>query len=227
MVSAYTGLLRDRYQGKLDEKADQYLAFILEGAQRMRFLINDLLAYSRVGGKAGSLAPVAVQESLGSALTDLRAAREEARATITQDAMPVLTADGLQLAHVFQNLIGNAIKFRRTGEAPEIHVGAQRAEGCWMFSVRDNGIGIDPQFSDRIFEIFQRLHSRASYAGTGIGLAICRKIVECHGGRVWVESQLGKGSTFYFTIPDIPPGSPRAAGLEEPSPVSGRRGSQP
>jgi len=219
MVSAYAGLLRDRYQGRLDEKADQYLGFVIEGAQRMRLLINDLLAYSRVSGAAGRMAPVNVQEPLDDALAGLRVAIDEAGARVTQDPLPTVTSDRLQLAQVFQNLIGNAVKFRSAGVSPQIHVGARRAAGPgsgWVFSVRDNGIGIDPRYADKIFEIFQRLHSRGRYAGTGIGLAICRKIVERHGGRLWAESEPGAGATFFFTIPDARPVPPPAPRPEEP-----------
>jgi light-regulated signal transduction histidine kinase (bacteriophytochrome) len=233
MVSAYSGLLRERYQGQLDEKADQYLAFVLEGSQRMRLLINDLLAYSRVSDGASHLAPVAVREPLEAALADLRVAIDETGAAITQEQLPTVTSDRLLLAQVFMNLIGNALKFRTPGAAPAIHVGArrvvpagaagardaqdpQRAHGAeWVFFVRDNGIGIDPRYADKIFDIFQRLHSRGRYEGTGIGLAICRKIVERHGGRIWVESEAGKGSTFFFSVPDDLPASPGPSDVQD------------
>ncbi|MBI5557565.1 MAG: PAS domain S-box protein [Deltaproteobacteria bacterium] len=243
MVSVYTGLLRERYQGKIDDKANQYIAFAVEGAQRMQFLINDLLAYSRLSDDAREMKPTHVQEVLDTVVANLRVALEEAGAKLTQDPLPVVTADGPQLAQLFQNLIGNAIKFRPSQVNAEIHVGASRIEhvlgpaaaadgrglapssdGGWLFSVRDNGIGIDPCFSGRIFKIFQRLHTRERYPGTGIGLGICRKIVERHGGRIWVESELGKGSKFFFTIPDTPPGSPGSAGGEITAPLAPQGG---
>jgi PAS domain S-box-containing protein len=209
-IVAFTGLLRDRYQGRLDAKADEYLAYTAEGATRMQTLINDLLAYSRVGGQPGELTPTDVREALETALTNLEAPRQAADAVVTIGQLPTLTADGAQLAQVFQNLIGNSIKYRRADVVPEIHVGARRCPGEWLFFVRDNGIGIDPGYFKKIFEIFQRLHARQEYPGTGVGLAICRKIVERHGGRIWVESQPGEGATFSFTIADTPPWPPEA-----------------
>ena len=200
-VSGFVTLLQQRYQGKLDEKADGYIANSVDGAARMQSLISDLLTYSRVGTRGGALAPIATQDSLDNALRNLGASIHDAGAVITSDPMPIVPADALQLTQLFQNLIGNAIKFR--GERrPEIHVGARREQGHWLFWVRDNGIGIAPEYAERIFLIFQRLHTRKKYAGTGIGLAICKKIVERHGGKIWVESQPNQGATFYFTISD-------------------------
>jgi PAS domain S-box-containing protein len=215
MVTAFTGLLRDRYRGKLDAKADEYIDFALEGATRMQSLIHDLLAYSRVGGRTADLAVTNVAEALQTALTDLDASLATAGALVTSDPLPAVVADGSQLAQVFENLIGNSIKYRREQVAPEIHVGAERRRREWVFFVRDNGIGIDPEYSGRIFEIFQRLHGRKEYPGTGVGLAICRKIVERHGGRIWVDSRSGEGATFFFTIPDAP-SAPRPA-VPDPS----------
>ena len=166
----------------------------------MQTLIDDVLAYSRVDMQAIAFQLTEVEKALDYALGNLRTRISESRAVITHDPLPTVMADNTQLMQLFQNLIGNAIKFR-SNQPPEIHVGAQRVEDAWLFSVRDNGIGIDPQFAERIFVIFQRLHTRDEYPGTGMGLAICKKIVECHRGRIWVESEVGQGATFYFTIP--------------------------
>jgi len=200
-VGGFLTLLQQRYHGKLDEKADGYINAAVEGAVRMQALINGLLEYSRVGTRGSVPAPASAGAVLQEALENLQALIQESGAVITADPLPVVQADANQLTHVFQNLIANAIKFR--GErTPDIQVGARRQEGDWLFWVRDNGIGIDPQYRDRIFVIFQRLHTRTKYPGTGIGLSICKRIVERHGGRIWVESQPGRGSTFYFTLPD-------------------------
>jgi signal transduction histidine kinase len=200
MVSGFMQLLERHAGGKLDATADKYIHFAVDGAKRMQQLIDDLLAYSRVGTKGGQLAPTGSGEALQRAVANLRTAIEQRGAQVTQGELPVLRADATQLAQLFQNLVGNAIKF--AGEkAPKVHVEARRDEDLWTFAVRDNGIGIDPEFSEKIFVIFQRLHTRDQYPGTGIGLAICKKIVERHGGRIWVESTPGEGSTFYFTLP--------------------------
>jgi PAS domain S-box-containing protein len=201
-VSSFSQLLARRFQGKLDTDADEFIAFIVEGAARMQTLINDLLAFSRIGTRGNQFASVACEQLLQAATQNLDVAIAESGAVMTHDPLPSLLADQTQLTQLFQNLFGNAIKFRRAEHVPRIHVSAARQHGAWRFSVRDNGIGIDPQFFDRIFIIFQRLHGRKEYPGTGIGLAICKKIVERHGGRMWVESEPGTGSTFYFTIPD-------------------------
>ncbi len=200
-VSGFVTLLQQRYQSKLDEKADSYISSAVEGASRMQALINGLLEYSRVGTKGNVPAPANADDALKEALANLQALIQESGAVITSDPLPKVRADAIQLAHVFQNLIANAIKFR-SEETPQIHVGSRRQDGSRLFWVRDNGIGIDPQYNERIFMIFQRLHTRSKYPGTGIGLAICKRIVERHGGNIWVESQPGKGSTFYFTLPD-------------------------
>jgi PAS domain S-box-containing protein len=205
MVTGFLQLLEDRCKDQLDEKALEYIAYAVGGAGRMRGLIESLLEYSRVGGKVLECAPVNLEALLSDVLLLLKGRIEESGARITHDPLPELVGDGKQLAQVFQNLIGNALKFRG-GRRPDIHIGAERQPEAWAFSVRDNGIGFDPAQSERIFELFQRLHSREEYEGTGMGLAICKKIVERHGGRLWVESTPGVGSTFRFTIPHDPAG---------------------
>jgi PAS domain S-box-containing protein len=200
MVSSYTQLLARRYEDQLDQDARDFITFAVEGAERMQRLINDLLAYSRVGTRGQAFLETDSGHVLEQALANLRPAIEESAAVITHDALPTIVVDESQLMQVFQNLVGNAIRFR-ADTPPVIHVGAQRRDGEWLFSVSDNGIGIEPQYHDRIFIIFQRLHPRDEYPGTGIGLALCKRIVERHGGRIWVESELGQGATFSFTIP--------------------------
>jgi PAS domain S-box-containing protein len=200
-VSGFVTLLQQRYSGKLDEKADSYINSAVEGASRMQALINGLLEYSRVGSRGNVPAPANTDDALKEALASLQTLIQESGAIVTSDPLPRVRADVIQLTHVFQNLIANAIRFR-SERLPEIQVGARRQEGAWLFWVRDNGIGIDPKYNERIFIIFQRLHTRSKYPGTGIGLAICKRIVERHGGTIWVESQPGQGSTFYFTLPD-------------------------
>jgi len=199
MVASYTQLLARRYQGKLDKDADEFIEFAVDGAKRMQSLINDLLAYSRVGTKGGELRPTDAEAALSSALVNVRAAIEDSGAMIRHSPLPTVYADPVQLVQVFQNLLGNAIKFRNN-RPPEIDVACEETPADWSFSVRDNGIGIDPKYADRIFQVFQRLHTKKDYPGTGIGLAICKKIAERHGGRIWVESQPGQGATFHFTI---------------------------
>jgi light-regulated signal transduction histidine kinase (bacteriophytochrome) len=200
MVSSYTQLLARRYQGRLDTDADEFIAFAVDGATRMQRLINDLLTYSRVGTRGKEFESIDCTSAFDQALLNLRAAVEESGAVVTCDPLPTVLADRLQFGQLLQNLLGNAIKYRGN-EPPRVHVSAEQKGAEWVFSVRDNGIGIDPKYVDRIFVIFQRLHTREQYSGTGIGLAICKKIVERHGGRIWVESQLGSGATFCFTIP--------------------------
>ena len=189
-----------RYREALDDDAQEFIGFAVEGVSLMQTLIDDVLAYSKVDVQGIEFERTDVAGALQKALASLRTRIAESGATIAHDPLPTVMADGTQLMQLFQNLIGNAIKFR-SAAAPQIHVGAERQEDAWLFSVRDNGIGIDEQFFDRIFVIFQRLHTRDEYQGTGMGLAICKKIIECHRGRIWVESELGRGATFYFTIP--------------------------
>lgn len=200
MVASYTKLLEKRYQGRLDSDADEFINYVVDGATRMQQLINSLLEYSRVGTRGRDFASISCEAVLDQVLTNLAVSIAESGAAITHDPLPTIVADDLQLTQLFQNLVSNAIRFR-SEQPPEIHISGERRDGDWLFSVRDNGIGMEPQYFDRIFIIFQRLHTRAEYSGTGIGLAICKKIVERHGGCIWVESELGKGSTFYFTLP--------------------------
>jgi PAS domain S-box-containing protein len=200
MVASYVQLLAQRYQGKLGADADEFIAFAVSGATRMQALINDLLAYSRVGSTAQAAETTDSQQVLKRVLGDLKMAITESDAVVTHDPLPQVATAPTHLAQLFQNLVTNALKFRGP-QQPHIHVGASRLDGEWTFSVSDNGIGFDPKYADRIFMIFQRLHNRAAYPGTGIGLAICKKIVEHNGGRIWAESEPGKGSTFKFTLP--------------------------
>jgi PAS domain S-box-containing protein len=204
MVASYVQLLARRYHDKLDQGAQDFIDFAVEGVTRMQRLINDLLTYSLVGTDTGDLGATDCNQVLAEVLANLRPLIEESQAHISQDLLPTMPAIASQVGQMLQNLIGNAIKFR-AARPPEIHVGARRDGEYWVFSVRDNGIGIEPDYFDKIFMIFKRLHSREKYAGTGIGLAICKRIAERHHGRIWVESELGKGSTFYFTIPIMEP----------------------
>jgi signal transduction histidine kinase len=202
MVRSYVQLLERRYKGQLGEDADEFIHFAIDGAERMQTLISDLLQYSRISTHGESFAPTDCSAALDHALTNLKVAIEECGAIITHDELPTVMADESQLTRLLQNLVGNGIKFHKKGARPEVHIGVEHAGGQWIFPVRDNGIGIDPKDFESIFMIFQRLHSREEYEGTGIGLAVCKKIVERHGGQMWVESEPGEGSTFYFTIPD-------------------------
>lgn len=201
MVSSFLQLLQQRYGEQLDERADEYIYFAVDGATRMKRLINDLLQYSRVTTRGQPPAPVSSHKVLVEVLEDLQIAIEESGATVGHDTLPMIMADETQARQLFQNLIGNAIKFRNDAP-PRIHVGVEWADGMWQFAVQDNGIGIERRHGERIFAVFQRLHGR-DYEGTGIGLAICKKIVERHGGTIWVESEPEKGSTFYFTLPPV------------------------
>jgi PAS domain S-box-containing protein len=202
MVASYTQLLAKRYKGQLDADADEFIDFAVDGCNRMQALIQDLLAYSRSGSSGKAVRKISSENALSEALTNLHATIEESGAIVTHDALPSIITDDTQLALVFQNLVGNGIKYRGV-EAPHVHVSATKNGGKeWIFSVRDNGLGIEPQYFERIFILFQRLHGRQEFKGTGIGLAICKKIVERLGGRIWVESQPEEGSTFYFSLPE-------------------------
>ena len=200
MVASFTQLLAKRYGGKMDADADEFIGFAVDGARRMQVLLNDLLAYSRVGtrGKAFELSDC--NAVLEQALLNLTTAIEGSGAEITHGLLPLVQGDEVQLLQLFQNLLANAVKFHGAGK-PQIQVQATPEGRHWVFAFRDNGIGIAPEHQERIFQIFQRLHTRQEYPGTGIGLALCKKIVERHGGRIWVESEPGQGATFYFTIP--------------------------
>jgi len=205
MVASYTQLLAKHFEGRLDEKGRKYVHYAVDGAVRMQTLINDLLTYSRVGKQGKPLAATDSHVALGGALRNLSVVIAESHAVITNDHLPEVRADAAQLILLFQNLLANAIKFQRDA-LPRIHVTARPQGGEWWFSVRDNGIGIPAQYAERVFVIFQRLHTREEYPGTGIGLAVCRRIVEHHGGKIWFESQPGEGTTFFFTIPACLPG---------------------
>ncbi len=201
MVKSYLQLLERRYAGQLDGDADEFIAFAVDGAERMQTLVNDLLQYSRVATHGKPFALTDCATVLDHALANLKVAIEESGAVVTHDSLPTVLADDVQLTQLFQNLIGNAIKFHKPDTPPKVHVGVEHRGGEWLFSVQDNGIGIDPKHFEHIFLIFQRLHGREEYEGTGIGLAVCKKIVERHGGEIWVESEPDEGSTFYFTVP--------------------------
>lgn len=200
-VGSFAQLIERRYKGKLEDDADEFINYIVDGASRMQRLINDLLTYSRVGTRGRTFQRVDTQQVLSKVIQDIDSLIQGSGAVITHDEMPMVSADEVQLRQLLQNLIGNGVKFRKPGEAPAIHVAAKQVNGEWEFRVRDNGIGIEPQYFERVFVIFQRLHGRNEYEGTGIGLAVCKKIVERHGGRIWVESEPGAGATFCFTLP--------------------------
>jgi PAS domain S-box-containing protein len=202
MVASYTQLLAKRYSGRLDADADEFMAYAVNGANRMQGMIRDLLAYSRAGTEGNAPHEISSENALQVALVNLQATITESRAVVTHDALPVIVTDENQLVQVFQNLVGNAIKYRGAA-TPRVHVSASKNGGqeC-IFSVRDNGLGIDPRYFEKIFVLFQRLHGQTEFQGTGIGLTICKKIVERLGGRIWVQSQLGSGSTFLFALPD-------------------------
>ncbi len=199
MISSYSQLLAERYQDRLDDKAHKYIHYAVDGAVRMQALINDLLAYARVNARTKDFSAVDSQAVLGTALGNLRAAIQESGALVTNDELPMVMADAVQLTQVFQNLIGNSIKYRGKNP-PRIHISAQQEGQNQCFSVADNGIGMDMQYKDKVFAVFQRLHTREEYPGTGIGLALCKRIVERHGGEIWFESEQGRGATFYFTL---------------------------
>jgi light-regulated signal transduction histidine kinase (bacteriophytochrome) len=201
MVGSYVGLLARRYRGKLDETADEYIQFAVDGATRMQALISDLLVYSRAGTQAVQKEPVPFANIVQRALANLSLAISEVSAVIHCGELPVVQADAVKLSQVLQNLIGNAVKFRKPGTVPEITILATKVGYEWMFSIGDNGIGFDTRYTEKIFQVFQRLHGVGKYSGNGIGLAISKRIVEHHGGRLWADSQLGVGSTFFFTLP--------------------------
>lgn len=203
MVESYLKLLRRRYQGQLDDKADVFIDYAVDGAKRMQEMIAALLDLSRVETLGAAFTPTDVEAVLERTLRSLNKTIEDADAHVTHSPLPTVAADQAQLAQVFQNLIINAIKFQREGVPPRVHIAATPKDAMWVFSVADNGIGINPKQTDRIFQIFQRLHTREEYPGTGIGLALCKRIVERHSGQIWVESTPNKGSTFFFTLPAL------------------------
>lgn len=199
-IASFSQLLADRYRGKLDADADEFIRYLVQGAMRLQALIDGLLTYSRFETRPGQFTATDSAAVLNDALANLSVALRDTGGEVTHNPLPMVRADPAQLCQVFQNLIGNALKFHGA-EKPKVHISADRASGAWHFSVRDNGIGIDAQFADKIFVMFQRLHSGEEYPGTGVGLAICKKIVERHGGKIWVKSEPGRGSTFWFSIP--------------------------
>lgn len=199
MVANYVELLARRYEGQLDEKADKYIHYASDGARRMQQLVTDLLAYSRVGSQGKPLERVDTNAIVERAMRSLSTAIDASKAKVEVDILPPVLGDEVQLGQLFQNLIGNAIKFRAEAP-PHIHISAGRDKRLWRFSVRDNGIGMDMRHADRIFQMFQRMHQRDKYEGSGIGLAIAKRIVERHGGEIWLESEPGAGTTFFFTL---------------------------
>jgi light-regulated signal transduction histidine kinase (bacteriophytochrome) len=199
-VASFCQLLERRYKGQLDERGEQYIEFAVDGAKRMQALINDLLAFSRVGRLTSGFADVDLSAALAQALTQLDLVLEEADAEVTSDPLPTVQGESTLLVQLFQNLIGNGVKFSGD-KAPRIHVGVRRDGEFWEFCCADNGIGIEPQYQDKIFVIFQRLHGRDVYGGTGIGLAMCKKIVEYHGGRMWLDTTVTEGAMFRWTLP--------------------------
>jgi light-regulated signal transduction histidine kinase (bacteriophytochrome) len=219
-VASFCQLLEKRYSGQLDERADQYIAFAVDGAKRMQRLINDLLEFSRVGRLVSEVSDVDLEECLGMALANLESLREEAAAEITWDTLPHVRGEAPLLTQLLQNLVGNALKFQAEGRPCRIRIEAVRNGAEWEFSCADNGIGIEPEYADRVFVIFQRLHPKDVYGGTGIGLAMCKKIVEYHGGRIWVDPEVAEGATIRWTLPAIvehrrPATRARAAALTE------------
>lgn len=200
MVASYLQLLQQRYKDKLDQDAQDFIGFAIDGAMRMRTLIDDLLTFSRVTSKTQVLEPVDSRAIFDLAVTNLKVSIEEKNAVVARGNLPMVMASPVAFVQLFQNLISNGLKFQKSA-APSVYVDCQMQNGEWVFSFKDNGIGIDSAHQERIFAIFQRLHTKQEYPGTGIGLAVCKKIVEQHSGRIWVESEPGKGATFYFSLP--------------------------
>ena len=200
-MSNYAQLLTKKYKGKFDDDADRSFGFIVDASQRMSTLIQDLLEYARAATEEERPTSVSLDEDLEAALTHLTQAVEESGASITHDPMPTIEVDRGQMVRLFQNLIGNALKYRKPDEAPKIHINAEQTNREWLITIQDNGIGFDPQYASSIFAPFKRLHQAGDYPGTGVGLAICRRIVEAHGGRIWAESRAGEGAAFSFTLP--------------------------
>ena len=201
MVASFTGLLDNKYGEQFDETARGYMTHVIDGAKRMQALLNGLLDFSRVGTRGGDIVPDNAASIVNEAIDNLTVLIAENGAEVSVGDLPEIDADHGQMVRVFQNLIANAIKFRREEASPRIKISAERVEGFWEFSIEDNGIGIDPQYFDRIFAIFQRLHKRGEYPGEGIGLAVTKRIVERHGGKIWVESRPDEGAVFHLTVP--------------------------
>ena len=200
-MASYAQLIERRYKGQLDPDADEFLEYMVSGAKRMKRMIQGLLDYSQVETKGNKFKEISAEKALGAALSDLQNSIDQCHAEVTHDSLPFIFADECQIVRVFQNLIGNALKFRKKDEPPKIHISAKKQGNEWVFSVNDNGIGIEDQYFDIIFEVFKRLHAIGEYEGAGIGLSIVKRIIDRHGGRMWVDSSPDKGSTFYFTIP--------------------------
>ncbi|WBB66288.1 sensor histidine kinase [Micromonospora sp. WMMD812] len=213
-VASFCQLLQRRYAGQLDERADQYIAFAVDGAQRMQRLINDLLAFSRIGRLTAGFTEVDLNKVMGDVAGQTEAARQYADAELTWSELPVIRGEEPLLTNLLANLVSNSIKFRRPDVPPKVHVSARLVDDEWEISCQDNGIGIEPEFADKIFVIFQRLHSKDAYPGTGIGLAIVKKIVEYHGGRVWVDTDVPEGTAIRFTLPALPGDAPAAAAAD-------------
>lgn len=207
MVALYSQMLQKKYQAKLDPQAHEFIAYTVEGASRLEMLVKDLLAYTQAANfDTGNLPAVDANEAVRNALSNLKRSIEESGAVVVYEQLPTVPIQEIHLIQLFQNLIGNALKYRGD-KPPLVGISAVRENSAWSFSVQDNGIGIDPQYKEQIFGLFKRLHTAADYSGTGIGLAICQKIVERYGGKIWVESTQGEGATFHFTIPDAEPGA--------------------
>jgi PAS domain S-box-containing protein len=202
MVTSYVQLLAEDYRGRLDSDADEYIRYAVDGTRRMHALIQDLLLYSRIGTGELNRSPVATGDLVAEAVRNLGTTMADAGAEVVSGDLPTVVGDRIKLVPVFQNLIGNAVKFRSADRPPRVEISAERADGGWTFTVADNGIGIDAKYEDRIFEVFQRLHTRDEYPGTGIGLSVCRRVIERHGGRIWLERNGGPGTTFKFLLPD-------------------------
>jgi light-regulated signal transduction histidine kinase (bacteriophytochrome) len=218
-ISAYAQLLTNKYRGLLDADADQFLAFLLSASARMSRLVTDLLDYARLTTEEDRPSSVALDEDLEAALTHLDQAITESGASVTHDPLPTLQVDRGQMVRLFQNLVGNAIKYRKPDQPPKVHISAEQREVEWVISVRDNGIGFDPKYASSIFDPFKRLHTAEEYPGTGVGLAICRRIVKAQRGRIWAESQPGEGATFCFTLPvDSPQASKHTPPINPPRP---------
>jgi light-regulated signal transduction histidine kinase (bacteriophytochrome) len=206
-MGSFSQLLAERYKGRLDADADRFLDFIVGASKRMKYLVEDLLSYARIATEVERPSSVALDEDLEAAITHLSQAIAESNATVTHDPMPTVPVDRGQIVRLFQNLVGNAIKYRKPGQSPNVHIAAKRRGAEWVISVKDDGIGFDPKYASMIFTPFKRLHTAEEYPGTGVGLAICKRIVQAQGGRIWAESEVGKGTTFFFTLPveGLPP----------------------